>query len=191
VVFFPALAYLLGSIPSGVLMARALGLQDPRAAGSGNIGAANLTRLGGKKAGVLTFLLDFLKGFLPVLAARIYGPPDPTTAYLTALLAVTGHCYSVFLGFRGGKGVATTAGAFFPLAPIAMVAALFAWALGFYSFKVTSLAAMMALLALLGALLVIGNPGGLFLAALLTCLMVVRRHLANLNDLLSAKERRF
>jgi glycerol-3-phosphate acyltransferase PlsY len=140
---------------------------------------------------VLTFLFDFLKGFLPVLVIRFYWPADETVACVAALLAVTGHCYSLFLGFRGGKGVATTAGAFFPLAPLPMLVALCAWGLAFFSFRITSVAAMAALLVLLGALLVAGATQGLFLAALLACVMVVRRHFANLNDLLAAKERRF
>src|SRR3989344_1612643 len=108
--FFPVLAYFLGAIPCGLLVAKALKIGDPREAGSGNIGSANLTRIGGKKAGIFTFILDFLKGFVPVLAALLYFTDDPTSAYLAALFAVIGHCYSIYLLFEGGKGVATSAG---------------------------------------------------------------------------------
>lgn len=190
-IVFWFVSYLLGSVPSGILLARAMGLGDPRKSGSGNIGASNLTRLGGKRLGALTFLLDFLKGFLPVLFAILYWPENPSAAALGALLAVTGHCYSIFLLFRGGKGVATTAGALFPLAPFAMIAALGAWGLGFYVYRITSLAAMISLFALLAALFVFGAPAPLLGVALVCGVMVVRRHRANLEDLLGGRERSF
>jgi acyl phosphate:glycerol-3-phosphate acyltransferase len=188
---FLLVSYLFGSVPSGILLARAAGLGDPRDAGSGNIGASNLTRLGGKKLGALTFLLDFLKGFVPVFFAYFYWPDDTFPAALGALLAVTGHCYSIFLFFQGGKGVATTAGALFPLAPFAMIVALAAWGLSFYAYRMTSLAAMVALFALLGSLLLFGAPAHLLGVAGICCVMVVRRHQANLEDLLGGKERSF
>lgn len=188
---FLFVSYLLGSVPSGVLVARVAGLGDPRDAGSGNIGASNLTRLGGKKIGAFTFVLDFLKGFVPVLFAYLYWPEDSFPAALGALLAVTGHCYSVFLFFQGGKGVATTAGALFPLAPFAMLLALAAWGLSFYAYRITSLAALISLFALLGALLLFGAPAHLLFVAGICCVMVVRRHQTNLEDLLGGKERSF
>ena len=188
---FALVSYLFGSVPSGVLLAKAMGLGDPRQAGSGNIGASNLARLGGGKVGLITFLLDFLKGFVPVLAVRLYWPEDTFLAALCAFVAVSGHCYSIFLFFGGGKGVATTAGAFFPLAPIAMIVALIAWGLTFYSFRITSLAAMVALFAFLGSLLAQGANGFLLGMAALSCLLVVRRHDVNLQDLVSGKERSF
>lgn len=184
-------AYLLGSIPSGILVARAFGLNDPRAAGSGNIGAANLTRLGGKKAGVVTFIFDFLKGMVPVVAARVYAPENPLVAYAAALFAVTGHCYSIFLLFKGGKGVATMAGSFAALAPIPMGLAFLVWALVFYTFRITSIAAMGALCAFLYFLSLTSADLSLSLIAILSCLMVVRRHKSNLSDFLTGQERRF
>lgn len=188
--FFVA-AYLLGSIPSGILVARAFGLGDPRESGSGNIGASNMARLGGKRVGLFTFVLDFLKGFLPVLAALFFAREMPSVAYFAALSAVLGHCYSVFLFFEGGKGVATAAGALFLVAPIPMLAALGAWALCFYCFRITSLAAMAALAVLLSALLGLRADPVLLGVALACCLVVVRRHDVNLRSLLADEERSF
>lgn len=185
------LAYLLGSVPSGILVARALGISDPRGAGSGNIGAANLTRIGGKKAGVITFVLDFLKGLIPVILVRIYAPDDVLSTYIAALMAVVGHCYSLFLFFQGGKGVATTAGAFLPIAPAPMGLAILVWALCFYVFRISSLAAMGALISFLYFLIFGSADLTLILAAFACCLIVVRRHQMNLLAFLENKERRF
>lgn len=188
---FILLAYLCGSIPSGILVARALGLSDPRQSGSGNIGASNLARIGGRKVGVLTFLLDFTKGCVPVLLALFMSQANQTVIYLTAFAAVLGHCYSVFLLFNGGKGVATAAGALFPVAPIPMVGAFIAWGLCFYCFRITSLAAMAALLVLSGALLFIGAEAPLLAVGIACAVVVVRRHEANLKSLLEGSERKF
>lgn len=190
-ILLPLIAYLLGSIPSGILVARALGLGDPRESGSGNIGASNLTRIGGRKVGVITFLLDFLKGLLPVLAALFLLPADPWLAGICALCAVIGHCYSLFLIFQGGKGVATAAGALLLLAPVAMSVSLLTWALCFYCFRITSLAAMAALAVLLAGLLAMNAGTHLLLVALACCMIVVRRHEANLIGLLAGQERKF
>lgn len=184
-------AYLFGSIPTGVLLAKAMGLSDPRTVGSGNIGAANMARLGGKKMGVLTFIFDFLKGLLPVLLALFFFPDNLNLAYATALLAVVGHCYSLFLRFHGGKGVATTAGAFALLAPIPLAIALFAWALTFLAFRISSLAAMISLVFLLFGLLIFQESLSLQMTALFCCLMVIRRHRSNLEALLKDTERSF
>lgn len=114
------LAYLAGSFPFGLLVAQAARGIDPRAAGSGNIGATNVARLCGTKLGVLTLLLDALKGFAPVaIAWRMSG--GGWFAALTALACVCGHMYPVFLYYKGGKGVATTIGAYLALCPWAVV----------------------------------------------------------------------
>lgn len=101
--------YLFGAPPFGLWLARLFGLRDPRAGGSGNIGAVNMLRLGGWRLGAATLILDAAKGALPVLLAWQYGP---NTAVLAGFGAFLGHCYSPFLGFSGGKGVATAFGAF-------------------------------------------------------------------------------
>ncbi len=121
------LAYLLGSIPVGVLVAEWFNSGDPRSLGSGNIGATNIARTAGKKAGLITLFGDCLKGLLAVLIARFFGAGDGVAA-LTGLIAFLGHLYPIFLGFKGGKGVATALGVLLALAPGGVIAgvALFA-----------------------------------------------------------------
>jgi glycerol-3-phosphate acyltransferase PlsY len=129
-------AYLLGSVPFGVLIARTRGV-DPRAAGSGNIGATNVGRLLGKKFFAVVFLLDFLKGLLPTLAAALilahfrspssdYNATDYLLWLLVAFAAICGHMFSLFLHFKGGKGVATTAGVILGVFPYFTLPALIA-----------------------------------------------------------------
>jgi acyl phosphate:glycerol-3-phosphate acyltransferase len=106
-----ALAYLIGSIPCGLLLGRAAGLGDIRATGSGNIGATNMVRAGGKKLGALTLLCDALKGVVVVTLAAQYLPhPTASLLYFYGFITAIAHCYPVWLKFRGGKGVATTLG---------------------------------------------------------------------------------
>jgi len=120
-VAMPLLGYLAGSLASAVIVCRTMGLPDPRTGGSGNPGATNVLRLGGKKAAVLTLLGDVLKGVLPVLAAHALEVPEPARA-LTALAAFLGHLYPVFFRFQGGKGVATAFGAIIALSwPVGLV----------------------------------------------------------------------
>src|SRR6185369_5389618 len=121
-----SIAYLLGSIPFGYLLVRIFRKQDIRATGSGNIGATNVARSGAKGLGILTLILDALKGFVAVFIAQHiaapYGFPQAyDIAVCAAVAAVLGHCFPVWLGFRGGKGVATALGVFFALVPITTV----------------------------------------------------------------------
>ena len=111
IVCFLAAGYVIGSIPGAVVVSRIMRLEDPLKAGSGNPGATNVLRLGGKLAGALTLACDLLKGTAVVLAARLIAI-DPTVVALAALAVFLGHVYSVFLGFKGGKGVATAIGIF-------------------------------------------------------------------------------
>jgi glycerol-3-phosphate acyltransferase PlsY len=113
------LAYMLGSVPFALLAARLFGGPDPRSAGSGNVGATNVTRTTGKLAGLITLLGDIGKGALPTLLA-FYFKPDPATISLVGLCAFLGHLFPVFLKFRGGKGVATACGVFLVISPIAL-----------------------------------------------------------------------
>ena len=184
-------AYLLGSIPTGLLVARAFGITDPRGSGSGNIGAANLTRLGGKKIGLLTFAGDFLKGMVPVLSAQWYFSEFPQIAEVCAFAAVLGHCHSLFLLGSGGKGVATTAGAFISLATVPLGASIFIWAMCFYLFRTSSLAAIVAFVFFPFLLLFFPHSTLFLILAALTCAMVVRKHKDNLERLLSQQENSF
>ncbi|MDD4951511.1 MAG: glycerol-3-phosphate 1-O-acyltransferase PlsY [Desulfovibrionaceae bacterium] len=119
-ILWPAFAYLLGSVPFGLLVAKGFKGVDPRTEGSGNIGATNVARLCGATYGALALALDLLKGLVPVLLAK--GPDAHWLLLsLTALAAILGHVFPIFLGFKGGKAVATTIGAFLALAPWAAV----------------------------------------------------------------------
>jgi len=122
-------AYLLGSVPVGVIVAGWFNSDDPRTLGSGNIGATNVARTAGGGAGLVTLAGDCLKGFLAVIIARIFGAGDGVAA-LSGLAAFLGHLYPVFLDFKGGKGVATALGVFIALSPLASLLALIVFAVG-------------------------------------------------------------
>ena len=122
-------AYVLGSIPFGLLFAKLFAGSDVRKAGSGNIGAANVTRVAGPLAGILTLVLDTAKGLAAVLLAARFTNENAAWMMLAALAALTGHCFPVWLKFKGGKGVATALGVFLALCPLAALAALFLFAL--------------------------------------------------------------
>lgn len=185
------LALLLGSIPTGVWMAKVFQLPDPRSFGSGNTGAANLTRLGGKKVGALTFLIDFLKGLIPCAIARFYFPDHDWLAAVVAVVVTSAHCYSFFLGFNGGKGVATAAGALSIQCPYLMLVGLAFWILVFLVTKITSIAALVALLGMQLSLLFFPTPWPEILALVLITLLIFQRHESNLLALLEDKERSF
>ncbi|MDR9433723.1 MAG: glycerol-3-phosphate 1-O-acyltransferase PlsY [Spiribacter sp.] len=135
--------YLAGSLSAGIIVARIMGLGDPREGGSGNPGTTNLLRLGGKKAAIITLLADALKGVLPVLAAQALGLNSLTLA-LVGLAAFLGHLYPVFFGFRGGKGIATGFGVMLAWSLPAGIAALLTWAFIAAVFRLSSLAALVS-----------------------------------------------
>lgn len=185
-----AFAYLIGSIPSGILLAKFFKLNDPRNFGSGNIGASNMTRLGGKKLGALTLACDVTKGALPCLLAMLY-PLETQWVALIGFLTIFGHCYSIYLFFSGGKGVATTAGVLAVLFPIALCFALIGWIVTFAVTRVTSASAMIAIIFSAVSLVVFHAPSSVTFACIGIFLLVIRRHKKNLEDLLESKERSF
>ncbi|MGB8476735.1 MAG: glycerol-3-phosphate 1-O-acyltransferase PlsY [Candidatus Acidiferrum sp.] len=132
----PVASYLLGSIPFGLLLGKLFGTADVRNAGSGNIGATNVARVAGPLAGVLTLLLDAGKGALTVVLAARLANENAAWMMIAGLCVLAGHCFPVWLGFRGGKGVATAAGVFLVLCPIAFLAAaiLFVLVVAFWRF---------------------------------------------------------
>jgi len=126
--FYLLLTYLFASVPTGLILGIIVADVDPRDAGSGNIGATNVRRLLGNSFGAITLFGDLLKGFVPVaLMPTLLPDADPALAGVAALAAVIGHCYSAYLDFNGGKGVATAAGALLGLNPLVMVLCLAAW----------------------------------------------------------------
>ncbi|MEQ9054461.1 MAG: glycerol-3-phosphate 1-O-acyltransferase PlsY [Roseovarius confluentis] len=141
-VLVAVVAYLMGSIPFGLVITRLFGLGDVRKIGSGNIGATNVLRTGSKPAALATLLLDAGKGLVAVLLAKAWIGND--AAQIAALFAFLGHLFPVWLGFRGGKGVATFLGSVLGLAPIVGLIALGAWAFTFFVYRISSLSALVS-----------------------------------------------
>ena len=135
--------YLIGAIPFGLLFTRWFSHIDVRTVGSGNIGATNVLRAAGKKAALLTLLADCLKGLLPVLLVKLF-LADDHTSLLSGIAALLGHTFPVYLGFKGGKGVATSFGIALALTPLAALASLITWAVAAFLWRYSSLAALTA-----------------------------------------------
>lgn len=192
------LAYLVGSFPTGVVLGHLKGI-DVRSVGSGNIGATNVARALGGRMGTYTLIADAAKGFVPTLAALWIMPSWPWVS-LVGLLAVCGHCFSIFLDFRGGKGVATSAGVFLALAPFATVLAALVWLLVVLATRVSSFGAFAALPTLLVLLLLpdfelvgvsVGSGRPYLLLAIAIAGVVLYRHKANLKRALAGAEEKF
>ncbi|MGY6549989.1 MAG: glycerol-3-phosphate 1-O-acyltransferase PlsY [Roseinatronobacter sp.] len=181
-------AYALGSVPFGVVIARVMGLGDLRQIGSGNIGATNVMRTGNRLAGVLTFLLDALKAALAALLAQALIGPD--AAQVAGLAAFLGHLYPVYLGFRGGKGVATFIGVAFALAWPVGIAVCALWAVTFKLSRISSLSALVAATASPVLALLLGFDTQLSLLVVLTGLIWVK-HRDNIRRLIAGTESRF
>ncbi len=179
------IAYLIGSIPSGVIIARIMGLGDLRAIGSGNIGATNVLRTGSKKAAASTLVLDAGKGLAAVLLALALAGPD--VAQVAGFAAMIGHCFPVWLRFRGGKGVATFFGVLFGIAwPLGLVAAV-TWIVAAAVFRMSSFAALLASVAAPVFALVAGF-GEVVVLTICLCLLIVVRHRANIERLIAGTE---
>lgn len=183
----PVFAYLLGSISSAIVVARMLGLQDPRSVGSGNPGATNVLRFGGKKAAAITLAGDILKGVIPVLIAKAL-TSDPLIIAAVALMAFLGHLFPVFFGFRGGKGVATAFGALIALSGWVGVALIVTWIVMAGLFRYSSLSAITAaMLAPLYVWLLLPELV-YFYVTLFMGVMLLWRHRSNINKLLAGQE---
>ncbi|MBP0482649.1 glycerol-3-phosphate 1-O-acyltransferase PlsY [Sagittula salina] len=180
------LGYLAGSIPFGVLVTRALNLGDLRTIGSGNIGATNVLRTGNKTAALATLLLDGGKGAVAVLLARWF-TGDDSAAQLAGLAAMAGHCFPIWLKFRGGKGVATFLGTMLALAwPIGLLCCA-TWLAAFYLSKISSVGAIAAVASVAPWTLVFGRTD-LTITALLLTFIVLFRHRENIVRLHAGTE---
>jgi glycerol-3-phosphate acyltransferase PlsY len=182
-------AYLIGSIPTGVIVGRIRGF-DPRAVGSGNIGTSNVARAGGMSAAAMTFGGDVLKGAIPVIVARAAGVPAATIAW-TGLAAFVGAICSVFLFFQGGKGVAAALGVWLAISPIVILVALIVFAVVFATSRIMSLASMGAAIALPPTVAALGLPHHYLLLAILMTALVLFRHRENIQRLSRGEEPRF
>ncbi len=181
------LGYLLGSVPFGVLITRAMGLGDVRSIGSGNIGATNVLRTGSKGAALATLILDGGKGALAVLLARAVAAED--AAQVTGLAAFLGHCFPVWLGFRGGKGVATALGLLLAVAWPVGVLACATWALLAATLRYSSLAALTAV-GFAPVAAVLTGRGEAVLLTVVLAVLVYLRHAANIGRLRRGTEPR-
>jgi acyl phosphate:glycerol-3-phosphate acyltransferase len=196
---FVLVAYLLGSIPFGYILIRFVFTEgeDVRSIGSGGIGATNVTRRAGRKAGLITYFLDVGKGVAAVLLMRLVADNNYLWIDAAAIAAIVGHIFPVFLKFRGGKGVATGVGVYLAVAPYAVVATLVLWALIVYSTKYVSLGSIIATAAVpLWTLLFYGllwpSPHlvALLIIAVVGCALIVAKHRDNINRLMRGTENR-
>jgi len=192
-VFLPLLLliYLVAAIPTGVVLTRLMGLDDVRSKGSGNIGATNVYRVAGKLPGILTLVGDIFKGFLPLLALKLWLHPTPGQLGLAGVLAIVGHCYPVYLRFKGGKGVATALGIFLVLDPVAVFGGCAAFLLAVGLTRYISLGSVVAATSVPLLVLLLGRPLPLILSACAVGALIVWRHRDNLRRLLTGTEGRF
>ncbi len=181
-----ALAYLIGSVSSAVLVCRLFNLPDPREAGSKNPGATNVLRLGGRLPAALTLLGDILKGWLPVILVKLW-TANPWIISSVLLAAILGHLYPLYFQFKGGKGVATAIGALLALSPFLGGAFVLIWLVIFVLFRYSSLSALIATLSMpVCGWWLIDKRYCVVLALL--ALIVVWRHRENVNRLLKGTE---
>ena len=182
-------AYLLGSIPTGLLLGKLYGI-DVRKEGSGNIGATNLYRTVGRKVGIYTLIGDCLKGLLPVLAVKFAALPSDYAAWV-GLAAFCGHVFSVFLKFKGGKGVATALGVFLALSPPAVGIAIAVFILLMVIWRYVSLGSVTAAAAMPIAVWALGGSRTLNIVTMLIAVIVIVRHADNIKRLVAGTENRF
>ena len=189
-------AYLLGSIPTGFLVAKAKGV-DIRKVGSGNIGAANTFRAVGKVAGTLVLIGDALKGYLAVIACdlilKLMNVPVPereTYRVVAGVFAVLGHNYTCWLHFKGGKGIATSGGVYLALAPLAVLYALIAFIVGFVLTRITSVGSIMASIALPTAVYFTKDNWPLRIVTIALGILALLRHRSNMQRIIAGTENR-
>jgi acyl phosphate:glycerol-3-phosphate acyltransferase len=190
-------AYLLGSIPFGYLIVRIGGGEDIRERGSGNIGAANVARNAGAIAGVLTLILDAAKGYAAVLIAARMSPASSSARWMmaAAIAAVAGHMFPVWLGFRGGKGVATSLGVFLPICREAVLAAVILWTLVVAFWQYSSLGSVVAAAAMPVIVYLLyapghAPPGYITGGTILVAILVLIQHRSNIERLIAGEEPR-
>lgn len=193
------IAYLVGAIPFGLLIAKYLGGVDIKKEGSGSIGATNVLRVlkahnpqKAKKLAILTVICDALKGLLPIIIASLMNL-SPNTQWSMAVFAVIGHCFSPYLKFEGGKGVATAAGVLIFFIPLEIAIAILAWFIGGKVVKISSLASFIGLFTLIIASFIIHPQiSGINTHApiIIIAFIIIYKHIPNIKRLLSGEERR-
>jgi acyl phosphate:glycerol-3-phosphate acyltransferase len=189
-------AYLLGSIPFGLVFTRLFGAGDVRKSGSGNIGATNVARVAGPVPALLTLLFDFAKGAVPVWMAAGVSNQSATWMMIAALAALVGHCFPIWLKFRGGKGVATAAGAFLVLCPAALLGSVILFLIVVFFWRYVSLASISAAAAMPLLIYLLWAPRHappmiITFGALAAAVIIVYKHDANIQRLVQGEESKF
>lgn len=184
-------AYLIGAIPTGIILTKLAGGDDIRKSGSGNIGATNVYRVAGRKLGVITLIGDILKGLIPLLVAHSAFHIEGDAIALVALAAFVGHCYPVYLGFKGGKGVATALGVFLVLSPKAILCTIALFGLVLWRWRYISLASISAAATAPFLVLLFERSLALFAATLIIGGIIIWRHRQNIDRLLAGNENKF
>lgn len=182
------IAYLLGSLSTAILTSKLLRLPDPRTTGSGNPGATNVLRAGGKKAAIITLIGDVGKGWLPVFVAVQLGVFPAWAVGLIALAAFLGHVFPVFYGFRGGKGVATALGVMLGVSPLAGLLVLLTWLVVAAIWRYSSLAALVAAALAPVYIVLLGADHWVSASVALMSVMLFVRHEGNIRRLLRGEE---
>jgi len=190
-IFILIIVYLIAAIPTGIVLSRLWGSEDIRTQGSGNIGATNVYRVAGKLAGILTLVGDTLKGLLPLLAIKTWLHPTPEQLGIASAVAIIGHCYPVYLKFKGGKGVATALGIFLVLSPKAVLGALIVFIIAVATTRFISLGSVLAAMSAPLLILMLNHPQPIFLATLFIAGLVIWRHRSNIRRLMDGTENRF
>jgi glycerol-3-phosphate acyltransferase PlsY len=195
-VSIPIAAYFLGTIPFGLILGKLFGGQDVRKAGSGNIGATNVSRVAGPVAGILTLLLDAAKGSAAVILAARLTSESALWMMIAGFLALIGHCFPLWLRFKGGKGVATAAGVFLALCPPAMLGALLLFILVAAFWRFVSLGSITAAAAIPLLMYLLWAPGHapphvVTFGSLAIALLVIYKHDANIQRLVEGEEPKF
>jgi glycerol-3-phosphate acyltransferase PlsY len=183
-----AAAYLSGSIPFGLLLARAVAGKDVRTEGSGNIGATNVARVVGKKLGAVVLILDALKGALPVLASQHLLPSEPLWHDAVGLAAFIGHVFPLWLKFKGGKGVATALGVLVVLLPWAALAGFVVWVIILAIFRVSSIGSLAGAVVAVGVGFIVHRPIEYPAVAVVFLVLMLFTHRSNLQRLINRQE---
>ncbi|MBO7612071.1 MAG: glycerol-3-phosphate 1-O-acyltransferase PlsY [Elusimicrobia bacterium] len=188
IIIYLLFAYLCGAIPFGYIIAKVFKHVDIRTVGSGNTGATNVYRSISKTLGVLTLILDLLKGFVPVYCTMLLNPDSVWLIIAVAFITIIGHIFTVFLNFNGGKGVATGCGVFLALNPLAILICFLVFVLFLVIFRYVSLASIMAAATLPVSLYFLNSTHEIVIFASIISVLVIVRHISNIKRLLNGTE---
>ena len=195
-VFIALFGYLLGSIPTGIVLTRFFSKVDPRKSGSKNIGATNIYRTSGKTLGILTLLGDVLKGALPIWMAVMWAPRDlwgisHLWIAIVGLSPILGHIFPIFLGFKGGKGVATALGVYLVISPVAVLIEVFVFACVVWRWRIIALGSIISALTIPILIALFRNEQVYFVLSGVIAALILYRHQSNIARLIQGTENKW